>query len=334
MNPFRLTFTSLLWLVACTPPPADAGADASNRTHSDSGRDASNVADEHETATGSGGGMSSVPKPLDGGDSQAWPDNRVAAVSLTYDDGLDGQLKHAVPALDARDLKATFFVASFPGIDHNWALPNATAPLTERHRAWLRVAESGHEIAAHTVHHPCASNGIPFRPMDYSQTRMAAELDDAIVRLERLGAIAPLTFAYPCQGDVVGIANGESYTPLVAQRFLAARTSGIGVSDPAVVDLQRVAQKFGDTEKTAGDALIAYVDEALATGGWAVFTFHGIGPETLGCDINTFDLDACALNYLTTDNEAHAALLDYLTAREADVWVAPFKEVALHVKTR
>src|SRR6185437_9409438 len=39
-----------------------------------------------------------------------WPDGARAAVSLTYDDGLDSQLDHALPALEAAGLKATFFL--------------------------------------------------------------------------------------------------------------------------------------------------------------------------------------------------------------------------------
>ena len=39
-----------------------------------------------------------------------WPGGARAAVSLTYDDGLDSQIAHAAPALDAAGLKGTFFL--------------------------------------------------------------------------------------------------------------------------------------------------------------------------------------------------------------------------------
>jgi peptidoglycan/xylan/chitin deacetylase (PgdA/CDA1 family) len=39
-----------------------------------------------------------------------WPGGAKAAVSLTYDDGLDSQLDNVVPALRRFDLKATFFL--------------------------------------------------------------------------------------------------------------------------------------------------------------------------------------------------------------------------------
>ncbi len=41
----------------------------------------------------------------------AYPNGAKGAVSLTYDDGLTSQLDHAVPQLDARGLKATFFLS-------------------------------------------------------------------------------------------------------------------------------------------------------------------------------------------------------------------------------
>ena len=40
----------------------------------------------------------------------AWPDGRRAAVSLAYDDALDSQLDHAIPALDRHRLKGSFYI--------------------------------------------------------------------------------------------------------------------------------------------------------------------------------------------------------------------------------
>jgi hypothetical protein len=61
-----------------------------------------------------------------------------------------------------------------------------------------------------------------------------------------------------------------------------------------------------------------------------VITFHGIGPEAT-CDINQFDLEACALNYLTTQNSEHEALLDYLVQHGEEVWTAPMGDVTAHL---
>lgn len=298
-------------------PPAEASGDGGA------------TADGGAPASGSGGAESGGTGASDSG---PWPEGKLAAVSLTYDDGLDGQLKHAVPALDARGLLGTFFLSSFQGVPHVWALPDTTTALNPRHMAWQAVAQAGHELGGHTIYHPCDNNNAGYKPEDYDQERMAAELDESIARLKRLSPDEPQSFAYPCYGDTVGIAGGASYMPLVDARFLTARTSAEGVSDPATVPLTQAAQRFGDAEGTSADALIAYVDEALAAGGWAVFTFHGIGPAA-ECDINQFNLDVCALNYLTTSSEAHAALLDYLVQKQSEVWTAPMKAVAAHIQS-
>ena len=258
-----------------------------------------------------------------------WPQGKRAAISLTYDDGLDGQLKYAVPALDARGLKGTFFLASFQGVEHGWSLPSTMRPLSPRHEAWRQVGVTGHELAGHTVFHPCESNNIGFRPLDYDLPRMQRELDDSLLRLELLGATAPLSFAYPCTSDVSGIGVGESFAPLVAERFVAARVSQSAIADPRTVDLQRVPQQ-GFASATPGQ-LVAVVDAALASGGWAVFAFHGIGADS-ECNIANFELEECALNYLSTEQASHVALLDYLAANE-QVWVAPMGEIALHLQS-
>lgn len=72
------------------------------------------------------------------------------------------------------------------------------------------------------------------------------------------------------------------------------------------------------------------MDAALISGGWAVFAFHGIGQD-MACDISSFDVNACALNYLSTEEASHVALLDSLVANE-QIWVAPMRDVALHLQ--
>ena len=273
-------------------------------------------------ATSSGGGPS-------------FPNGAVAAVSLTYDDGLDTHLATVIPALDAHALKGTFFLSNFEGVDHKWALPNLKDPLSPRHLAWQAALKNGHELADHTVNHPCNSAGKApgFHLTDYDLPRMSAELDDSIARLGRLGVVQPITFGYPCTSDKIGLGAppGTDYSPLVATRFLAARVSDSGIADPKTVDLLHVPLR--DAGSKTGDELKAMVDEAIAAKGWLVFIFHGVGPEQLTCPGDlTFDLNGCKINYLTTDAAAHQALVDYLAEKQAQVWTAPFGTVAKSLK--
>jgi sialate O-acetylesterase len=257
----------------------------------------------------------------------------VAAVTLTYDDGLDPHLATVQPALDAAGLHGTFFLSNFEGVDHDWALPNLTEPLNARHLAWQAAGQKGHELADHTVNHPCDNAGkAPNWQLGvYTQMRMAAELDDSIARLTRLGATTPITFAYPCASDKKGIgAAKEDYSPLVAARFFAARVSDGGIAQPAQVDLLHVPQL--DTGGKTGEELKAMVDQAIAAKGWLVLLFHGVGGEQTSCPQGlVYQPENCMINYLTTSTEAHQALVDYLASKKTEVWTATFKEVATYI---
>lgn len=261
----------------------------------------------------------------------------VAAVSLTYDDGLDPHVAIVQPALEAAGFRGTFFVSNFEGVEHDWALPSVKmplAPLSARHQAWQAAAQKGHEIAGHTVNHPCDAAGKApgFKLVDYDLTRMEGELDESLLRMARLGAQAPLTFAYPCGSDKKGLgAGGTDYSPLVAERFLAARVSDAGIASPATVDLLHVPQL--DAGGKTAEQLKKMVDDAIAAKGWLVLLFHGVGVEQAQCPGGlTYAPQTCMINYLTTSQEAHAALVQYLSEKKAQVWTAPFKDVATRIK--
>jgi peptidoglycan/xylan/chitin deacetylase (PgdA/CDA1 family) len=76
-----------------------------------------------------------------------FPPGRRAAISLTFDDGLRSQREIAVPLLNDRGLRATFYLN-----------PRGTTPESddwqERWAAWKEVAEQGHELGNHSLTHP------------------------------------------------------------------------------------------------------------------------------------------------------------------------------------
>lgn len=216
----------------------------------------------------------------------AWPNGAVAAVSLTYDDALNSQLSAAVPALNARGLKATFFLSG-----GNIA---TFAPL----------AKLGHELASHTLHHPCNADLAALSPPE-----VAAELDAGLAAVRALGVTGKLTFAYPCgQKNAKGM---ESYVPLVQERFRAARGVAGVVADPEHVDLFNVPALFAPTSSDGSD-VVAFIERAKETHGWAVIGVHGVGD---------------AGEYLQLSSAAHEKVLSYL-AEHHDVWTAPFGNVA------
>lgn len=312
-------------------------------------------------AAGSGGSLSVAGTSGAGGQPAgafAWPDGKTAAVSLTYDDGLDAHLAHVVPLLNTNGIKGSFFIASFPGVDHDWALPNATSALSARHQAWLAAAGMGHEIASHTVNHPCVTAVNPgqsagFRNQDYDLARITAELDDSIVRIKRLGATAPFGFGYPCYSDVLGVGapsgqtvtvlgmqlpQGQVFTAEVATRFFAARGSAEGIANPATLDIHSVPyvpagpRTTTDATPTLAE-LKAIVDMAIAQHGWVVFLMHGVAGDTLSttnCNGLTYAPQTCVIDYLGTPTATHDGLVAYL-ASKPEVWTDTFKSVAQHV---
>jgi len=69
-----------------------------------------------------------------------WRDNHAGAVSLHFDDGYWSQVTNAVPLLNARGLRATFFLTTSTMDGVPWD-------------QWRQVAAQGHEIGSHTVNH-------------------------------------------------------------------------------------------------------------------------------------------------------------------------------------
>ncbi len=334
-------------LAACSsPPPAQpsaggggahaGGSGGARAAGSSAGSSAGGAANSGGNAAGGspgGSGTTSEAGSAGTNESSYFPEGALSAVTLTYDDGLDPHIATVGPALAAQGLKGTFFLSNFEGVDHDWALPNLTSPFSARHQAWQAMAAAGHELAGHTVNHPCDSGKASgYLLTDYDMARMATELDSDVARLARLNAGSPLTFAYPCASDEQGIGPAhEDYSPLVATRFFAARVSDHGIADPATVDLLRVPQQ--DAGGKSGDELRAMVDQAIAQHGWLVILFHGVGSEQ-ACSNLTYAPATCMINYLVTSEAAHSSLVTYLGEKKSQVWTATFKEVAQAIKAK
>jgi len=196
----------------------------------------------------------------------AWPEGKRAAVSLSFDDARLSQIDRAMPILDARGVKATFYVS--PGA------------LGERLDGWQAAVTNGHEIANHTMTHPCSGNFIWSRQRaleDYTLEQMERELLDANAAIEEALGVTPTTFAYPCGQKSVGRGSGvASYVPLVAEHFLVGRGAFSEIhNDPAFCDLAQITGIDGDDEPF--EILKQRLDAAAADGGWLVLFGHEIG---------------------------------------------------------
>ncbi len=236
-----------------------------------------------------------------------WPSGKRAAVSLSFDDARTTQIDNGLDLLEKYGVKATFFV-----------LPN---DMKERLAGWKRAAALGHEIANHSMTHPCTGN-YEFSAQnaleDYTLARMAGELDSANAQIEQMLGVKPVTFAYPCGQKAVGRgADAKSYIPLVADRFLVGR----GYLDESPTDPSRcdLAQTMGTgldglTYKQATDILA----DAAKSGRWVIFVSHEVGQPA----------------WQTTDAAVLEQLLKYLRDPSNGFWVDTVKTIGAYVKAQ
>ena len=254
-----------------------------------------------------------------------WPDGRPAAVSLSFDDGMGSHLTTAVPELEARDLRGTFYVPAGGSEDD----PSEPRSWRERLEPFAVAAAAGHEIGNHTVLHPCSLNidteaewdrrGINL--LNWTLDDIAADLAEA---QRRIAAVVSdrgsASFAYPCYESTVGKGRDRvSFVPLVADMFVAGRARG-GVfggfgNDPLACDLHYLSSFAA--ERMPGPLMIGLVERTLARGRWSIFTFHGIAEGDLAVGLADFQ-----------------ELLDHLTARQEEIWTAPVADVASYAAAK
>lgn len=233
--------------------------------------------------------------------AQDWPGEARAAVVLTYDDAMASQLETAIPALDARGLKATFFLSGVRQAD----LPR-----------WRAVAVEGHELGNHTLFHACAAATFEADPRyvteAYTVASMLREIEQANVLLAAIDGRERHGMATPCGQSAAG---GVDYLEALRASGLVTYVRGVSVeetdlaADVSAIDTMHIPAKGFEPDVT-GAELIAWVQKAVAGGGMTVLLFHGVGGE-----------------HLPVSAEAHAELLDWLAAHRDTVWTATLQQV-------
>ncbi len=235
------------------------------------------------------------------------------AISLTFDDALSEHLDHAIPILDEYGMKGTFYVHL------------AAEEFSRRIAEWRAAAKCGHELGNHTIFHPADSRKTWVREGNaidgYTLDRMRQELETANRLLQAIDGSARRSFAYPCSNPVLGHrgivkevlfklgcertrlpgwvdrcgfdvgSTEKSYTPLVADLFLAARGGGLEKHStaPAATRFDRFLLPSVAVEGWSLAELIAFTERGLAAGTWVILQFHGIGGgHRMNCDVTIF----------------------------------------------
>lgn len=239
-----------------------------------------------------------------------WPQKYAGAVSLTFDDALDTQIENAIPLLDRETLAATFYVN--PGRSDHWE-----SQLSD----WRQAVQRGHEIGNHSERHPCSCN-FGFDDCFCLEKLTLDDIAQTIDRAEQaLDTLFPSqkgqrSFCYPCYQNYVGSGrNRQSYVPLVAERFRGARGGGERANDPLKIDLSYVWAL--DVQGKSGSEMIAFIEQAIAQGHWAVLCMHGIGGQHLSIDTN-----------------ALAELIEFLSAKRTTIWTDTFISITDYVVKR
>ncbi len=241
----------------------------------------------------------------------AWKGSTRAAVSLTFDDGLPSHLHKALPLLNRFGISGTFYL--IPGGLVNWQ---------DSVRTFAGALSQSHEIGNHSMSHWCGAGvpeeqdrtGLEYRTRD----EMEIELDESDRRLRTVfPEVKRWSFAYPCfRTDLGRGVNRQSFVPLVAERFTAAR-AGVqhpeAVNSPYHADLH--ALSAWDCGGRSGPEMVGLVEHVLEENGYGIFVFHGIGE-----------------GYSSVGEEAFATLVRHMVRRREALWVDTVIGVAAYLE--
>jgi len=216
-----------------------------------------------------------------------------AAVSLTFDDGLPVQIEHAIPELDARDIKGTFFV-----------IQNSMYDTEFRRDTWLAAIANGHEIGSHSVNHR--------KPSEISVEESRRDVIDSKRFLQDKLGTDIVSYAYPYTHVTDANLAAARKTYLQARGGRAARADRYIVQGDGVNMHNTPCLHVGPG---ALHEVPGWIETALERGAWLTLMFHGIGPDESNWD------------NISTPDFIH--ILDMLNvARQRGLWVAPYGVVA------
>lgn len=214
-----------------------------------------------------------------------WPQQRRAAISLTFDDVKASHPALVAPLLADYDVRGVFYTPIYSG-------------LLRGAEDWRQVAAAGHELGNHSIFHPCQKNpkrDWPDKSYDlytYSRKRFRDEMIVSNEVLALIDGISPdgkaeRTYGNTCHCNVIG--SGDSAVRVdenVDDLFLAVRgevrQSPIAHDNANLMNLGTV----GIDHRSAED-IIALIDEARAAGGWYIFTAHDVNENGDGLSMQT-----------------------------------------------
>lgn len=216
---------------------------------------------------------------------------RLAALSMTFDDGLEDQFTLAAPQLNRRGIKATFaIIGSKVGGIMRSKQDRADGTDGTPVMTWDMIRQlhrQGHEVSSHGWQHRAVTR------LSAEELRHEVQHNDTVI-YEQTGQF-PRSFFYP------GNSKSDATVAFCEQGRVGSRTFQISLGS-----------------KRDAAWLRQWVDGLIEKGEWGVTMTHGIA--------RGYDHFA--------DPQVLWSFLDGIAARQDELWVAPFSDVAAYVRER
>lgn len=233
-----------------------------------------------------------------------------AIICLTYDDGLETQLSTVIPQLDSAGFKATFFLNSIQGSSQS----SVIGQTPEAVLGWTNAASNGHELANHTLFHPCPEKLGWAKSLSidtYTVDQLLAEISTQNKVLSLLDPKRKTrAFAFPCNNTFVG---GTDYSQRIKEQGLVTFGRVGGDSSSVVTDFKNLNRmqvpSWHVWTGTTLEQLIAFAQKVQKAGGLGIYQFHGVGG-----------------NVFSITPETHRAFLAYLKSHQNEFRIIPFSE--------
>jgi len=226
-----------------------------------------------------------------------WYEFKDAAVTFTFDDAYLNHFKIAMPMLEQRGFRGTFYVVTS-------RVGDGQTPVWDTLAA---IAAKGHEIGSHTVNHALMAT---IYPSNKDSSKM--ELDSSKRRIDR--HIFPEKCETMCWPG--GSVNYQS-TVLGSQYYISCRGSGYILQPNIPYDFYNVYSK-GPYSDTTSQIMNGWVDQVITKKGWLIDRIHGI--DTNG--------------YEPVPSSEFAIHFDYIKSHENQLWVATYKNVIKYIRER
>lgn len=195
-----------------------------------------------------------------------WPEGKKMALSLSFDDARSSNPTGAA-LLHEYGIQATFYV-----------LPNRVRTNLP---GWEAAVKWGHEMANHSIFHPCSGNfGWPrYALEDYTPERMRDELQQANREIRELLGVEMISYAYPCGQTTLGKGpHSQSFIPVISDLFLTGRLwLSEAPVDPWYCDMAALTGMRMDNMEF--EEILPMIQSASAKGQWLILAGHETADE-------------------------------------------------------